>query len=123
MLGRVESINDMLYVGAALILELMDRVDTGRAGTTRGGRGFLSWEMVKAVLEVWSGCPESTETPGRRAGDPAGRGSPNPRNGSNPKTLPTEVGAAPLDTPPTAPAASSPGWCPRAPAAPAAWTR
>lgn len=32
-------------------------------------------------------------------GDPAGRGSPNSRNGSTPKTLATEVGSVPVATP------------------------
>ena len=113
-----QTINDMLDAG--LFDELMDRVDAGEL-TLTGQGGFLP-EMVKAVLERGLAA-ELTEHLGYERGDPAGRGSPNSRNGSTPKTLATEVGAVPLDTPGTAPAPSSPGWCPRAPAAPAAWTR
>jgi putative transposase len=42
---------------------------------------------------------ELTEHLGYEKGDPAGRGSPNSRNGSTPKTLSTEVGEIPLAVP------------------------
>jgi putative transposase len=89
-----QTINDMLDAG--LLDELMDRVDAGELALTGQG-GFLP-EMVKAVLERGLAA-ELTEHLGDERGDPAGRGSPNSRNGSTPKTLATEVGAVPLDTP------------------------
>src|SRR6187455_665896 len=88
-----QTINDMLDAG--LLDELMDRVDAGEL-TLTGEGGFLP-EMVKAVLERGLGA-ELTEHLGYERGDPAGRGSPNSRNGSTPKTLATEVGAIGLDT-------------------------
>jgi putative transposase len=89
-----QTINDMLDAG--LFDELMDRVDAGEL-TLTGQGGFLP-EMVKAVLERGLAA-ELTEHLGYERGDPAGRGSPNSRNGSTPKTLATEVGPVPLDTP------------------------
>src|SRR6188472_2345671 len=89
-----EAINDMLEAG--LLDDLMDRVDAGEL-TLTGQGGFLP-EMVKAVLERGLQA-ELTEHLGYERGDPAGRGSPNSRNGTTPKTLATEVGAVPLDTP------------------------
>src|SRR3954447_21285020 len=89
-----QTINDMLDAG--LLDELMDRVDAGEL-TLTGEGGFLP-EMVKAVLERGLAA-ELTEHLGYERGDPAGRGSPNSRNGSTPKTLATEVGPVPLDTP------------------------
>jgi len=89
-----QTINDMLDAG--LFDELMDRVDAGEL-TLTGQGGFLP-EMVKAVLERGLAA-ELTEHLGYERGDPAGRGSPNSRNGSTPKTLLTEVGEVPLDTP------------------------
>ena len=89
-----QTINDMLDAG--LFDELMDRVDAGEL-TLTGQGGFLP-EMVKAVLERGLAA-ELTEHLGYERGDPAGRGSPNSRNGSTPKTLATEVGAVGLDTP------------------------
>ena len=69
--------------------ELMDRVDEGGVALTGEG-GFLP-EMVKAVLERGLQA-ELTEHLGYEKGDPAGRGSPNSRNGTTPKTVATEVG-------------------------------
>src|SRR4026207_224058 len=89
-----QTINDMLDAG--WLEELMGRVDAGELALTGEG-GFLP-EMVKAVLERGLQA-ELTEHLGYERGDPAGRGSPNSRNGSTPKTLATEVGAVPLDTP------------------------
>src|SRR5690242_13219233 len=88
------TINDMLEAG--LLAELMDRVDAGEL-TLTGEGGFLP-EMVKAVLERGLQT-ELTEHLGYEKGDPAGRGSPNSRNGSTPKTLATEVGEVPLAVP------------------------
>ena len=113
-----QAINEMLDAG--LFDELMDRVDAGELALTGQG-GFLP-EMVKAVLERGLAA-ELTEHLGYERGDPAGRGSPNSRNGSTPKTLATEVGRWRWTPRGTGGAASSRGWYPRAPAAPAAWTR
>ena len=89
-----EAINDMLDAG--LLDGLMDRVAAGEL-TLTGPGGFLP-EMVKAVLERGLQA-ELTEHLGYEKGDPVGRGSPNSRNGFTPKTLATEVGEVPLDTP------------------------
>src|SRR4029453_4797006 len=89
-----ETINEML--GAGLLDGLMDRVDAGEL-TLTGEGGFLP-EMVKAVVERGLAA-ELTEHLGYEKGDPAGRGSPNSRNGSTPKTLQTEIGPVGLDVP------------------------
>lgn len=89
-----ETINQMLDAG--LLDDVMDRVDAGGLALTGEG-GFLP-EMIKAVLERGLAA-ELTEHVGYERGDPAGRGSPNSRNGSTPKTLATEVGDVPLAVP------------------------
>jgi putative transposase len=89
-----EAINDMVEAG--LLDELMGRVDRDGLALTGVG-GFLP-ELVKAVLERGL-ATELTEHLGYEKGDPAGRGSPNSRNGSTPKTLATEVGEIPLQVP------------------------
>ena len=89
-----QAVKQMLDAG--LLDEVMDRVDAGSL-TLTGEGGFLP-EMVKAVLERGLQA-ELTEHLGYERGDPAGRGSPNSRNGSTPKTLATEVGDVALDTP------------------------
>ena len=76
--------------------ELIDRAEAGGVRLTGEG-GFLS-EMIKAVLERGLAA-ELTGHLGYEAGDPAGRGSPNSRNGHTPKTLSTEVGPVPLSVP------------------------
>ena len=75
-----QTINEMLDAG--LLDELMDRVDAGEL-TLTGEGGFLP-EMVKAVLERGLAA-ELTEHLGYERGDPAGRGSPNSRNGVDPE--------------------------------------
>jgi putative transposase len=89
-----EAINDMIDAG--LLDDLMDRVDAGGLALTGQG-GFLP-EMIKAVLERGL-ATELTGHLGYERGDPAGRGSPNSRNGTSPKTLATEVGEVALDVP------------------------
>ena len=89
-----QAVKQMLDAG--LLDEVLDRVDAGSL-TLTGEGGFLP-EIVKAVLERGLQA-ELTEHLGYERGDPAGRGSPNSRNGSTPKTLATEVGAIGLDTP------------------------
>jgi putative transposase len=76
--------------------ELIDRAGEGGVRLTGEG-GFLP-ELVKAVLERGLAA-ELTDHLGYAKGDPAGRGSPNSRNGATPKTLSTEVGRVPIDTP------------------------
>jgi putative transposase len=88
------AVNEMLDAG--LLDELMDRVDAGGLRLTGDG-GFLP-EMIKAVLERGLRV-EQAEHLGYDKGDPAGRGSPNSRNGTTPKTLATEVGDVRLDVP------------------------
>jgi hypothetical protein len=83
-------------VDAGLLDELMAKIDAGGVQLTGEG-GFLP-EMIKAVLERGLAA-ELTEHLGYEKGDPAGRGSPNSRNGTTPKTLATEVGDVALATP------------------------
>jgi putative transposase len=89
-----QAINEMLDAG--LLDDLMDRVDAGEL-TLTGEGGFLP-EMVKAVLERGLQA-ELTGHLGYEKGDRVGRGSPNSRNGTTPKTLATEVGNIGLDVP------------------------
>jgi putative transposase len=89
-----EAINQMLDAG--LLDDVMERVDAGGLALTGEG-GFLP-EMIKAVLERGLAA-ELTGHLGYEKGDPAGRGSPNSRNGTTPKTLATEVGDVPLEVP------------------------
>ena len=78
---------------------LDDLIDSAQQGGVQltGQGGFLP-EMIKAVLERGLAA-ELTGHLGYEQGDPAGRGSPNSRNGSTPKTLSTEIGPVPLDVP------------------------
>ena len=76
--------------------ELIDRAEQGGVQLTGEG-GFLP-ELVKAVLERGLDA-ELTSHVGYERGDPAGRGSPNSRNGTTPKTVASEVGSLPLDVP------------------------
>jgi putative transposase len=87
-------VNEM--VDAGLLDELMDRVD--RDGLALTGIGGFLPEMVKAVLERGMAA-ELTDHLGYEKHDRAGRGSPNSRNGTTPKTVATEVGDIGLDTP------------------------
>ncbi len=88
------AVNEMVEAG--LLDDLMTRVGEGGLALTGEG-GFLP-EMIKAVLERGLQA-ELTDHLGYEKGDPAGRGSPNSRNGSTPKTLGTEVGDVRLETP------------------------
>ncbi|MCF7552690.1 IS256 family transposase [Pseudonocardia sp. WMMC193] len=83
-------------VEAGLLDGLMSKVDSGELALTGEG-GFLP-EMIKAVLERGLAA-EQTAHLGYERGDPAGRGTPNSRNGTTPKTLATEVGDVALDVP------------------------
>jgi putative transposase len=89
-----QTVNEMIEAG--LLDRLMARVDADGLALTGEG-GFLP-EMVKAVLERGLRA-ELTEHLGYEKGDPAGRGSPNSRNGVTPKTLLSEVGDVPLAVP------------------------
>ena len=77
--------------------ELIDRAADGGVRLTGEG-GFLR-EMIKAVLERGLAA-ELTDHLGYEAGDPAGRGSANSRNGSTPKTVASEVGGTAPGRPP-----------------------
>ncbi|MGH3500907.1 MAG: IS256 family transposase [Nocardioidaceae bacterium] len=83
-------------VEAGLFDDLMARVDEQDLQLT--GQGGFVPEMVKAVLERGLQA-ELTDHLGYAKGDKSGRGLPNSRNGSTPKTLSTEVGEVDLDTP------------------------
>jgi putative transposase len=75
---------------------LLDRVEE-RGLRLTGEGGFLP-ELIKAVLERGLAV-ELADHLGYEKGDPAGRGSPNSRNGSTPKTVLSEVGPLPLEVP------------------------
>src|SRR5690349_22771664 len=89
-----QAINEM--VDAGLLDQLMSRVDAGGVALT--GEGGLLPELVKAVLERGLAA-ELTGHLGYEKGDPAGRGSPNSRNGHSPKTVATQVGDVALSVP------------------------
>jgi putative transposase len=82
--------------GQGWLDDLMSRA--GEDGVELTGEGGFLPEMVKAVLERGLEA-ELSDHLGYEKGDPAGAGSGNSRNGSTPKTLLTEVGPVPLDTP------------------------
>jgi putative transposase len=89
-----QAINEMLDAG--LLDPVMEQVD--REGLRLTGSGGFLPELVKAVLERGL-ATELTEHLGYEKGDPAGRGSPNSRNGTTPKTVASEVGELRLDVP------------------------
>lgn len=81
---------------AGVLDRVVKRAENGELALTGEG-GFLP-EMVKAVLERGLAA-ELTGHLGYDKGDPAGRGHPDSRNGTTPKTLETEVGRVPLAVP------------------------
>jgi putative transposase len=83
-------------IDAGLLDRVMKRAESGELALTGEG-GFLP-EMVRAVLERGLAA-ELTGHLGYERGDPAGRGTPNSRNGTSPKTVETEVGPVPLAVP------------------------
>ena len=85
-----------LFADDSWLDELIDKADEQGVRLTGEG-GFLP-ELVKAVLERGLAA-ELTGHLGYERGDPAGRGSPNSRNGSTPKTVQSEVGRIGLATP------------------------
>jgi putative transposase len=89
-----DAVNEMVEAG--LLDGVMDTVD--RDGLALTGQGGFLPELVKAVLERGLRT-EMTEHLGYDKGDPAGRGSPNSRNGTSAKTVSTEVGDVDLDVP------------------------
>jgi putative transposase len=90
-----KSVAQQLVEGDFLDL-LFDKIDAGELQLTGEG-GFIP-TMIKAVLERGLQV-ELTDHLGYEKRDPAGRGSPNMRNGSTPKTIQSEVGPLPLDIP------------------------
>ena len=113
-----EAITQLL--DADLLDDVFDRADAGELALTGDG-GFLP-EMIKAVLERGLAAELSGHL-GYERGDPGGRGSGNSRNGTTPKTVATEVGDVGRDVPRDRPGRVEPRLVPRAPGAPAAWTR
>jgi putative transposase len=83
-------------IEAGLLDDVLARASEGDLALTGAG-GFLP-ELVKAVMERGL-ATELTGHLGYEKGDPAGRGSPNSRNGSSPKTVATEIGPVPLAVP------------------------
>lgn len=86
-----------------------------------GDGGFLP-AMIKAVLERGLAA-ELSEHLGYEKGDPDGRGTPNSRNGTTPKTVSTEAGDAELATPRDRAGTFEPDWSRRAPGGSGASTR
>lgn len=85
---------------AAVTDEVIDAV---MAGVDAGGLELLGpdgvlAELTKRLIERGLG-EELSEHLGYEAGDPAGRGSGNNRNGTSPKTVLTDIGAIDLDIP------------------------
>jgi putative transposase len=93
--SRERALADQLADGSWLD-ELIGAAQDGELHLTGPG-GFLS-ELIRKVLEAGLAV-ELSDHLGYEKGDPAGRGSPNSRNGSTPKTLLTEVGPVELATP------------------------
>jgi len=83
-------------VEAGLLDDLMTKVDDGGLQLTGAG-GFLP-ELTRRVLEAGLQA-ELTDHLGYEKHDPAGRGSPNSRNGSTPKSMSSEIGDFDLFTP------------------------
>lgn len=92
--GGVRKAKDL--VDSGFLDVLFDKVDAGELRLTGEG-GFIP-ELIKAVLQRGLAV-ELAEHLGYEKGDPAGRGSPNVRNGTTPKTIKSEVGLVPLDVP------------------------
>lgn len=96
---------DPLDAGARLSRELLDDdaldalIASAGQGQVRltGPGGFLP-AMIARVLERGMDA-ELTDHLGYERGDPAGRVLPNARNGTTPKTLTTEAGTVPIETP------------------------
>src|SRR5688572_6959572 len=87
----VEQLIDQQWLDA-----MLERVDEQGLKLT-GEDGFLP-ALVKAVLERGLAA-ELSDHLGYEKGDPAGRGSPNSRNGSTPRTVTSEVGPIDLAVP------------------------
>ena len=100
-MGSPEEAGAALRSGEELLEEewldtLIERASAGELRLTGEG-GFLP-ELIKRVLERGLDV-ELSDHLGYERGDPAGRGSPNSRNGTTPKTVLTEVGPVGLDVP------------------------
>lgn len=85
-----------LVLSDEMLTELMAKVGDGEVQLTGEG-GFLP-ELTRRVLEAGMQA-ELTDHLGYEKHDPAGRGSPNSRNGSTPKTVQSEIGPFELATP------------------------
>jgi putative transposase len=72
--------------------------DAEVAGVGIDGAGGLLQQMMKAVLER-ALQTEMADHLGYEAGDPAGRGSGNSRNGAYPKTVTTVAGPVTVEVP------------------------
>jgi putative transposase len=87
-------------LAGAMSPAVIDRLlaDAQDAGVGIDGTGGLLQQMMKAVLERALQV-EMADHLGYEAGDPAGRGSGNSRNGSYPKTLTTVTGPVTVEVP------------------------
>jgi putative transposase len=83
-------------VDGTMLEELIAR--SGPTGVRLTGEGGFLPELIKAVLERGLAV-ELSDHVGYERGDPAGRGAPNSRNGTTPKTVLSEVGPVGLDVP------------------------
>ena len=93
--SRERALADQLAEGPWLD-ELIDAAQNGELRLTGAG-GFIP-ELIKKVLEAGLEV-ELTDHLGYERGDPAGRGSPNSRNGTTPKTVLSETGPVALGVP------------------------
>ncbi|PNE39904.1 hypothetical protein AOB60_02005 [Streptomyces noursei] len=72
--------------------------DAKESGVPLGGQGGLLQQMMKQVIERALQA-EMSDHLGYEAGDPAGRGGGNHRNGLHGKTVTTTVGPVEIDVP------------------------
>jgi putative transposase len=94
--ASLAAVSDADLIEGPWLDELVSRASAGELRLTGQG-GFLP-ELIKKVLERGLAV-ELADHLGYDKGDPAGRGAPNSRNGTTPKTLLSEAGPVPLDTP------------------------
>jgi len=107
-MARAVSLAEDAVAGPAPVVSAADLVDgpwldamlasVDKSGLRLTGEGGFLPALIKAVLERGLAV-ELADHLGYEKGDPAGRGAPNNRNGSTPKTVLTEIGEVPLDQP------------------------
>jgi putative transposase len=106
--GLLPSLGEAAMTGTVAPVSADDLVDgpwldamlasVDKSGLRLTGEGGFLPALIKAVLERGLQA-ELADHLGYVKGDPAGRGGPNSRNGTTPKTVATETGEVQLDTP------------------------